>query len=486
LQFLRGTENLHLDLGYGTAKVRKLLEMVKEYCDLISKLEWICFSSISRYLSGIVAPNWPRIVYESYGPSRKDNANYVNTEKTSVVTITTPGIVAGAERIGGKLTPRERFRRTMYFQAVDRIPHREFGYWASLKDHWQAEGHLPQDLPRSVDNEIDHDAVEAFFGCDRQTRVGAPVGAGPLRPIEIVEEKDGKVIYRDGLGILREEVKEGIRSIPHFLEFPIKDRPTWEAFRDEFLVINEDWRSQSEQEIETLARELRTSELPVGIAFGSFIGWIRDWVGFENLSYLTFDDPQLVEEMVAHLTELKLAHLPPYLDKIEYNYASGWEDIAFNSGPLVSLKTFRNMILPYMKPVMQLLRQHGIDVIFTDCDGNIGALLPLWLEAGLNCMFPVEIRAGNDPVQLREEYGRDLLMMGGFDKFALLESKEAILAELRRLEPVMRDGGFVPHVDHRCPGGVRFELYQYYIKEKCHFLGMSDHEIRQIPGLAEM
>ena len=68
----------------------------------------------------------------------------------------------------------------------------------------------------------------------------------------------------------------------------------------------------------------------------------------------------------------------------------------------------------------------------------------------------------------------------------MLESKEAILAELRRLEPVMRDGGFIPHVDHRCPDGVQFELYQYYIKEKCHFLGMPEHDVRQIPGLAGM
>jgi uroporphyrinogen decarboxylase len=402
------------------------------------------------------------------------------------VTSSTTGILVGPERVGGKLTPRERFRRTMHFQAVDRVLHREFGYWDSVKDRWLAEGHLPYDLPRNADGEISHTAVESFFGCDRMVDAGAPVGAGHPRPIEIVAEKDGKITYRDEFGILCEEVKEGIRSIPHFLEFPIKDRPTWEAFRDEFLVINDDWRVKSEQEIEAIARRLRSSEYPVGIHFGSFIGKIRDWVGFENLSYLTHDDPDLVEEMIAHLTELMLTHLPPYLDKIEYDYASGWEDIAFNSGPLVSPKTFRNIILPYMKPVMRMLRQHGIDVIYTDCDGNIGALLPLWLEVGLNCMFPVEIRAGNDPVQIRMDYGRDVLMLGGFDKFALLKSKEAILDELRRLEPVMRDGGFIPHVDHRCPDGVQFELYQYYIWEKCHFLGMPGHEIREIPGLAGM
>jgi hypothetical protein len=393
------------------------------------------------------------------------------------------GIVVGPER-ADKMTTRERFLRTMHYQAVDRVPHMEFGYWASLKDRWMEEGHLPQDLKPEAGGEIRDDEVEAFFGCDRRVGVGPAIDAGPARPIEVIEEQDGKVISRDGLGVLREEVVEGIRSIPHFLEFPVKDRRTWESFRDEFLVIDAEWRARSEEWIEERARALRHSEDPVGIDFGSFIGRIRDWIGFENLAYLSYDDPKLLEEMVTHVTELKLTYLPPLLDKIEYDFASGWEDICFNSGPLLSPKVFKEVIIPHMKAVMQMLRQHGIDIIFTDCDGNIQALIPLWLDVGLNCMFPYEVNAGNDVVRARKEFGRDLLILGGFDKFALFDSKEAILAQFRRLEPVLADGGFIPHIDHRCPDGVSFGMYQYYIREKCHFIGMSEQEIAQIPGLS--
>jgi uroporphyrinogen decarboxylase len=397
-------------------------------------------------------------------------------EKTAII---------GADRLGGSMTPRERFVRTMHYQTVDRLPHTEFGYWASLKDRWMEEGHLPEDLGRNKEGVIHDRDVEAFFGCERRVGVGPAIHAGPLRPVEIVEERDGKVIYRDGLGVLCEEVQEGIRSIPHFLEFPIKDRRSWENFRDEFLVIDAPWRERDEEQIETWARELRHSPYPVGVGFGSFIGKIRDWVGFENLAYMSHDDPALLEEMVAHLTKLKLKYLPPLLDKIAFDYASGWEDICFNSGPLLSPKIFETIIMPYMKPVMHLLRQHGIDIIFTDCDGNVQLLIPLWLDVGLNCMFPLEVRAGNDVIETREKFGRDLLIMGGFDKFRLMESKEAILNEFKTLEPVMRDGGFIPHVDHRCPDGVQFEMYQYYMWEKCHFLGMPEEEIVQIPGLAD-
>jgi uroporphyrinogen decarboxylase len=393
------------------------------------------------------------------------------------------GIVVGSERVGGEMTPRERFARTMHYQAVDRLPHMEFGYWDSLKDRWMDEGHLPVDLKRSGNNEIRNDEVESFFGCEQRTGVGPRIDAGPPRPIEVVEEREGKLIYRDELGILCEEVKEGIRSIPHFIDFPVKDRRSWANFRDEFLALDAEWRARSEEEIEEWARRLRHSELPVGVNFGSFIGRIRNWIGFQNLAFLSYDDPALLEEMVAHVTELKLKYLPPLLDKIEFDFASGWEDICFNSGPLLSPKVFKEVIMPHMVPVIKLLRQHGIDVIFTDCDGNIQALVPLWLGVGLNCMFPYEVNAGNDILENRREYGRDLLFLGGFDKFALFNSKEAVLAEFRKLEPLMADGGFIPHIDHRCPDGVSFEMYQYYIREKCHFLGMPQDEIETVPGL---
>jgi hypothetical protein len=384
----------------------------------------------------------------------------------------------------GEMTTRERFVGTMHYQAVDRVPHLEFGYWASLKDRWMDEGHLPPDLDRGGNGEISNDAVEAFFGCERRTGVGPAISAGPPRPIEVVEERDGKVVYRDGLGILCEEVVEGIRSIPHFLEFPVVDRRSWQNFRDEFLVLDAEWRARSEEWIEERARALRHSDLPVGIDFGSFIGRIRDWIGFETLAYLSYDDPVLLEEMVAHVTELKLRYMPPLLDKVTFDFASGWEDICFNSGPLLSPKVFREIIIPHMVPVMKALRQHGVDIIFTDCDGNIQALIPLWLDVGLNCMFPYEVNAGNDVVRARKEFGRDLLILGGFDKFALFQGKEAVLEQFRHLEPVLADGGFIPHIDHRCPDGVSFEMYQYYIREKCHFIGMPKGEIERIPGLA--
>ena len=388
----------------------------------------------------------------------------------------------GEPGFGQALTPRERFRRTMHYQRVDCVSHLEFGYWQELKDAWLNEGHLPASF-RAPDGTISDRVVEEYFGVEQFETFDANIGTLPLRQEQIVERANDRITYRDGLGVLRQEQTGGTRTIPHFLEFPVRDRPTWEAFRDEFLNVEHPVRTIPPEELRCAQEMSRKCTNPVSTNFGSFIGWVRDWIGFENIAYMSIDDPDLLEEMVARLSELLLGLLPPVLSRGQIDAAAGWEDICFNSGPILNPTFFAERIMPHMAPVMRLLRQHGVDVIWTDCDGNILKLVPLWLEVGLNCMFPLEVNPGNDPVALKKEYGRDLLIRGGFDKFALHQGRDAILNELLRLEPAVADGGFVPHVDHRAPAQIPFDTYCYYIWEKCHMLGWPEDRIKAFPAM---
>jgi len=390
----------------------------------------------------------------------------------------------GDGAFGAELTSRERFSRTMHYQHVDYVSNLEFGYWVELKEDWMAEGHLPPEM-RDSEGNIPDRLVEEYFGVEQFNGVPARTEVYPQREIEIIEKREGLVIYRDGIGVLIHERGEGTRTIPHFLEFPISDRATWEAFRDEFLDPDQPGRMPTEDELSRADSLCRDSELPTRVNFGSFIGRIRDWIGFQNLAYLSVDDPELIEEMVVHVSNLMLRVLPPVLARGPFDLATGWEDICFNSGPILSPRFFAKRIMPHISPVMHLLREHGIDVIWTDCDGNITKLIPMWLDVGLNCMFPLEVNAGNDPVALKAEYGRDLLIAGGFNKFALHEGREAIVAELLRLEPLVADGGFIPHVDHRCPAQVAWDDYCYYMWEKCHLLGWPEERIRRAPALRD-
>ena len=388
----------------------------------------------------------------------------------------------GKGRFGAELTPRERWNRTMHYQQVDYISHLEFGYWDELKEDWLAQGHLPASF-RRADGKIPDRRVEEYFGIEQFEQFSPRLGPRPLRRKRIIERTSDRITYRDGLGVLRQEQTAGTRTIPHFLEFPIRDRATWQAFRDEFLNPDHPVRVLSEEDLRKAEQRSRRSKNPVEVYFGSFIGWIRDWMGFENIAIMSADDPDLIEEMVAHLSGMLLKLLPPVLERGQFDCAGGWEDICFNSGPILSPRFFAERIMPHMAPVIRLLREHGIDVIWTDCDGNILKLIPLWLDVGLNCMFPLEVNPGNDPVRLKKEYGRQLLIRGGFNKFVLHQGRQAIVQELKRLEPAVAEGGFVPHVDHRCPAQVSWDTYCYYIWEKCHMLGWPEERIKEFPAL---
>lgn len=387
----------------------------------------------------------------------------------------------GPGRFGADLSPRERFNRTMHYQHVDYVSHLEFGYWDELKEDWLREGHLPRTFLQA-DGTIPDRLVEEYFGVEQFDSFGPIVGAYPLRERQEIERTETTITYRDGLGVLRQDKASGTETIPHFIEFPIRDRASWEAFRDEFLDPDHPARQLTSEQLAEGERLTRTTSNPVSVYFGSFIGWVRDWIGFQNLAYLSADDPDLIEEMVAHLASMLLKLLPPVLERGQFDAAAGWEDICYNSGPILNPRFFAQRIMPHMRPVMRLLRQHGIDVIWTDCDGNILKLIPLWLDVGLNCMFPLEVHPGNDPVALKREYGRDLLIRGGFDKFMLWQGRDAVLAELKRLEPLVADGGFIPHVDHRAPAGVSWDTYCYYIWEKCHLLGWPRERIESFPA----
>jgi len=78
-----------------------------------------------------------------------------------------------------------------------------------------------------------------------------------------------------------------------------------------------------------------------------------------------------------------------------------------------------------------------------------------------------------DPVKLRKEYGHKLLLIGGLDKKALADGKQAIRTELDKKLPYMvKEGGYIPSVDHLVPSDVPYANYLFYLEELKKHLGM--------------
>lgn len=364
------------------------------------------------------------------------------------------------------MTHRERWLRTMHFQPADHVPDEEFGWWENTLTTWHEQG-----LPREIDTLPKGDVYFGFA-----PRRGIPVHQGLLPGFErrVLEERGEHILIRDEHGATCEIHASGRDSIPHFLDFLLKGREEWEREFKPRLDPNDPRRVPKGERWQRLKKEYAARDYPLGIEIGSLYGRMRDWMGFERAAMMVHDDPGLVEEIMEQITQLVLRTIGAVAGDVEIDFGAGWEDMCFNQGPMISPASFEELMVPRYRRITELLCKHGCDVVYTDCDGNINQLVPLWLDAGVNCMFPVEVAAGSDPVALRDRHGKRLLLLGGVNKRALIEGKQAIAKELRRIAPYVAEGGWIPHVDHRVPPDVTLENYRYYLAEKRQIFGIPE------------
>ena len=188
-------------------------------------------------------------------------------------------------------------------------------------------------------------------------------------------------------------------------------------------------------------------------------------LGVERLCTLFYDDPAFVEEMMDFVADFIISMMDKILSFTDVDVYGFWEDMAYKTGPLVSPELFRKFALPRYRRVVDFVRSKGVRFITLDSDGNIHSLIPIWLDAGINIISPFEVQAGMDVLSVRKKYGRGLRIWGGVDKRVLAEGPAAIDKELRRIEPLIRDGGYIPMLDHSATPDISYSNYCYYLQQ---------------------
>ena len=159
-----------------------------------------------------------------------------------------------------------------------------------------------------------------------------------------------------------------------------------------------------------------------------------------------------------------IAMMSQVLDVTSIDAFGFWEDMAYKTAPLISPRLARQYMLPRYKRVVDFLRGRGVPFIGLDSDGMMDPLIPVWLDAGLNFLYPFEVQAGMDVLAVRRKYGRQLRIWGGVDERALAYGHAAIDAELERVRPLIEEGGYIPHTDHSIPPDATYENFCYYTR----------------------
>jgi uroporphyrinogen decarboxylase len=345
---------------------------------------------------------------------------------------------------------RELWLEIMHYGSFDRMPVIHWQGWNETRERWLGEG-MPPDAS-------EHEFLNAS---PRWAGIWTNLQLYPAFEEETLEDTSEYRIFRDGAGVIQQDWKHK-SCIPHFIDFTLRDASAWPEFKRRLQPD----QARIAEDIDQRIAAAEASGLPVMIHVGSMMGWIRNWMGVENMSYLMFDAPDVYADMVETLAELACWSLDQVVPRMSRppDIAHGWEDICGKAGPLVSPAIFDKYVAGGYRKIRAKLDEYCIPLYSIDCDGLIEPLVGHWLEAGVNVQFPVEIGTWHaDPMELRRRFGKELRIIGGFNKLVLEMGPAEIDAEIERRLPLMKQGGYVVMPDHLITPGVSLENYRYYL-----------------------
>lgn len=366
------------------------------------------------------------------------------------------------------MTPRERTLKTLLFEQPDLVPLEPGHGRKSTRENWYQQG-----LPRKVKN-INECAYRLAGGTLPWPRNGKtfPVNERMVPQFEekVLEKKENSQIVQDWKGniceISNDYTVAYLRNAIDFvtrrwIKCPVETRTDWKNMKKRYDPDDPHRLPANPRE---LGKDLVDRDWFLEIQLPGPFWQLREWLGFENLCVLFYDDPDWTREMINFWGEYIIALLQQVFKYFIPDSVHISEDMAYKSFSMISPDMCREFLLPVWKKWGDLVRAAGIPIYAVDSDGYIGELIPLWIQAGINVCDPIEVAAGNDINQYRQTFGRQMAFRGGVDKRAMAKGGTVIENEMELLEMVIKDGGYIPSCDHGVPPDVSWPDYLHYVK----------------------
>ena len=345
-----------------------------------------------------------------------------------------------------EMTSHERIKRALNHQEADRVAIQD-SIWGTTGSRWRKEG-LPQEV-----------SPDQFFGFEM-------IRIGPDRsfrfPTAVLEETDEYRIHRNANGRVVKDFKDQT-STPMLIDYTIKTREDWDKHKHRLTPTPDriNWVA-----FESDRRRAHQEGLFFCYTGGAGYQAITGMVHPEALLESMITDPQWAKEMIDTSTDLVLGLLQLLIDK-GYQFDGYWcsDDLGYRNGLMFSPRHYRELVMPAHQKVCDFCHQHGIFAILHSC-GNVNEAVDDLIEAGWDCLQPLEVKAQMDVIQLKRKYGDQLALMGGIDVRVMADgTAEELEEELRtKLEIAKENGGYIYHSDHSVPDNVSFQQYQRVIE----------------------
>ncbi|MDR1892487.1 MAG: hypothetical protein LBQ48_05725 [Oscillospiraceae bacterium] len=344
------------------------------------------------------------------------------------------------------MTTFERITRMYEHREADRVPILDYP-WRGTLSRWKREG-----MPADAD-------WRDFFGADKIETIDADIS--PRYECKVIEETERYSIHTTPWGVTLKSFKEE-DSTPEFLDFKVNTPETWERAKARMTADPNrvDWNYLKENHAKWRAEGRWIS---AGFWFGFDVthAWMA---GTETILVALIEEPEWVRDMFSVYLEQCMAHFDMIWDAGYTFDEIFWpDDMGYKGTPFFSNATYRELLQPFHKKAVEWAHQKGIRARLHSC-GDIMPLIPDILDTGIDALNPLEIKAGMDPLTLKKQYGDKLVLHGGVNA-VLWDDKEAIVAEIERLVPQLKEnGGYIFVSDHSIPNSVSLENFREIIK----------------------
>lgn len=351
------------------------------------------------------------------------------------------------------MTSIERVTNTLDLKPVDRIA-AVVSPWEETKKLWIEQGHLAEG----------EDISEHF---EQDLRV-----AGWMNYIadldfepEILEETEQTVLTRDGNGAVLRRFKDRTGT-PEHVDYTVKNRRGWEEHVKPHLLKVDRRRLPYEEyrSIKKLSAEKQRFFCWHGKGVFELLHPI---CGHEYMFMGMTEDPDWVKDMVMTCVRCTINHLEVFF--AEEGKPDGMffaDDLGFKFKPFISPAMYKEIVQPGQKMLFDYAHSLGCKVILHSC-GFVEPLVPGLIEAGMDCLQGMEVKAGMDILRLYEKYGSVISFYGGIDARVLISNdKKAIEEELlKKIPPIINGGGgYILHSDHSEPQEVEYDTVCYFLK----------------------
>ena len=345
------------------------------------------------------------------------------------------------------MTTKERFARMFAHQEADRVPIID-GPWAGTIRRWHKEG-LPENVSWVDYFDVDHVA-------------GTGVDNSPRYPVKLIEETDRYVISTTPWGVTLKYIKEE-DSTPEFLDYKVITPEVWEEAKARMWA---DLDTRVNWEYLKNAYPVWQKEgmwVEAGFWFGFDV--THSWMmGTENVLIAMHEDPEWMSDIFNTYLDIDIAVYEKIWDAgYRFDCISWPDDMGYKGTTFFSLDMYRDIIKPIQKRAVDWAHNRGVYTRLHSC-GNVMSFVPDLVEIGIDALNPLEIKAGMDPVKLKETYGDVLTLHGGVNA-VLWDDRDAIVAEIERLVPILKqNGGYIFSSDHSIPNSVSLSNFAAIIE----------------------